>query len=358
MSKKSEMAETNNFDALRLGAALLVMASHSYPMTGAGSDPVTRIFPGISGGDMAVAAFFVISGFLVTISAGRRSPFDFVRARLIRILPALIAVTLFAVLIVGPIFTTLPLASYATSRGTVAYLGNAYVFGLQFRLPGTFAGLPVQGSVNGSLWTLPLEVAMYAILMVLTASGLRTRRGSLGVALLFVAAFAISATYYGLGWNNRGPMLFSNVQVYPFLRYAIFFFIGAALSFWLEWIPLRWPAALGVAATWVVSAHFNLFYPIFFLALPYLVIYIAMALPAVDLRKIGDLSYGTYLFAFPIQQSVVQIFGKGIGPWGLMATATPIVLAVAFISWRWLEKPALGWKMKSLRRFQVAEAET
>jgi peptidoglycan/LPS O-acetylase OafA/YrhL len=213
------VGQANNFDALRLGAALLVVESHSFAMTASGSDSVTRFFPDLDGGEIAVATFFVISGYLITISAQRRSRLEFLLARGLRILPALIFVTLFSVLVIGPIFTRMPLHVYATSPITLNYLGNAYVFGLSFFLPGVFTSSPVPG-VNGSLWTLPLEVSMYALVALLTIFWIGKKRVSMLVSGVFVAGFAMATLRYNLWWNQRGPAIFPNVELYPFLRYG------------------------------------------------------------------------------------------------------------------------------------------
>jgi len=341
----AEKGGANNFDALRLLAALLVMWSHSYPALAIGPDPIAGITRWLSGGEIGLATFFVISGFLVTISAGNRTLFEFAAARALRILPALFVVTLLTIFVLGPIFTTLPLLSYAKAPDTARYFGNLYIYGNWFILPGTFKALPLAGVVNGPLWTLPLEVTMYAIVFVLTAAGLRTRLFSLIVAALFIVGFVFAVLYLELSWGNRGPLFLFRLQLYPFLRFGVFFFIGAAFSFWGDKIPLRLPFALTalisvcVTSVWMPSLYF-----VYFAALPYLVFYVALALPAIDLRKIGDLSYGTYLFAFPVQQGVVQIFGTSLGVWGLMSMVVPVVLATAFLSWRYVEKPCLAWK--------------
>src|SRR5262245_37531825 len=314
-------------------------------------EPVHK-FLGLSAGEIAVAIFFVISGYLITISAQQRSLLEFVVARALRILPALIIVTLFAVLVVGPIFTTLPLGIYATSPMTLDYLGNAYVFGLSFSLPGVFTTLPVSSSVNGSLWTLPLEVSIDGVVAILTTFRLANNRASLVVAGLFVAGLAVASLRYGLWWDQRGPGIYS-IQLYPFLRYGVFFFVGAGLSFWKDRIPLWWPLALGITVLWITSAYFRPLWVVYFIALPYLVLYVAFTIPAAYFLSIGVLSYGTYLCALPIQQSVVQIFGMDMGPWGLMLVAIPIILTLAYLSWWLVEKPSLEMK-KSLLKIRIA----
>ena len=76
------------------------------------------------------------------------------------------------------------------------------------------------------------------------------------------------------------------------------------------------------------------------LALPYLVMYVAFTRNRIFRRyqDLGDYSYGTYIFAYPVQQSVVATMGASIGPMALCAIAAPITFILAFVSWRWVEK--------------------
>src|ERR1700712_1089174 len=101
-------SHSNSFDALRLLAAVAVVVGHAYILTGAG--PQTPTILGIGAHVLGVAAFFAISGFLVTDSWLRSpQPSVFFPNRALRILPGLAFVVLATILIIGPVFTTLPL---------------------------------------------------------------------------------------------------------------------------------------------------------------------------------------------------------------------------------------------------------
>lgn len=339
---ETSRGHTNNFNVLRLAAAWLVLFSHSFPLT-ASREPFAKVFGYLTGGDIAVSTFFLISGYLVTRSALARPLLDFAMARALRILPALAVVVVFDILVIGLLFTTLTLAEYFTHPWTVRHLGNIYVYGLSSRLPGTFESLP-NHSVNGSLWTLPLEVSMYIIIGALAALGMRSRSFALAFVALFAIALAVATVHFGLGWGQRGPRILPSVQAFPFLRYGFLFFLGAAFVHWREKIPLRGDIAIGACALLALSAFVPLGAVLYYVALPYLVFYIALATPAVPILRNVDLSYGMYLFAFPVQQSIVQIAGKGIGPWWLAISATAVVVSFAMLSWHMVEKPALALK--------------
>lgn len=159
----------NNLNLVRITAALAVLVTHSFALTlGPNAEPL-RQHLGTTLGTMAVDVFFVASGFLVTFSlAKRQSVLEFVLARALRILPALFVMLLLSVAVLGPAFTALPLADYFADRRVATYLikGATLVTGIEFELPGVFLRNPYPAVVNGSLWTLPWEVAMYGLLLL------------------------------------------------------------------------------------------------------------------------------------------------------------------------------------------------
>jgi peptidoglycan/LPS O-acetylase OafA/YrhL len=334
----------NNFDCIRLIAALLVLVSHSYALTGASNaEPFARWLGFDTGGGIGVAIFFVISGFLVSGSVVRRSTTDYLASRALRILPALALVTCFEAFLVGPLFTSLPLSAYFSSPDTWSHLNNVTVFGVRFHLPGVFTSLPYP-AVNGSLWTLSVECGLYLILPAIALCGGITRRGAVIAFATCVACYFAASVYFGLTWENQGPEIIKGVRLFPTIKVATFFFAGSSLWANRDIIPLHAGGAIicGIllfAVAGTISAQV-----VYFVCVPYLVIFVALKTPVVSFEKIGDLSYGTYLFAFPVQQSIVSIFGASLGPRYLTAVAVPITLALASLSWRFIERPALHWR--------------
>ena len=142
----------NNFDVIRVLAAATVIISHSFPLLGKPYEPFARYLGNYdTGGGLAVAVFFVISGFLICRSCLERPIQAYLVARCLRIVPALAVLVLLGMFLVGPVFTTLPLDEYFAAAGTYEHLLNISIFFQHTGLPGVFWG----GPVNGTIWTLP-----------------------------------------------------------------------------------------------------------------------------------------------------------------------------------------------------------
>ncbi len=335
----------NNYNLIRLVAAAAVLVGHCYPLTrGDGArDPLESAI-GLSLGELAVDVFFVISGFLVTRSLEARGNVGrFAMARVLRIYPAAIAAALVCAFGLGLAFTRL---------GAWDFLGSSEIYGFvlrnatflrspAFELPGVFEGNPYPLAVNGSLWTLPWEIRMYLSLAGLALApklvGLR-----IGTAVLWIAAAALAAR---TACTLVGADLPGNVN--DGLRFLSIFYLGGLCHVLRERISLRTPIFLLLLACLALAAPFapTLFRVMYQLALPYLVLFLAYV-PAGFIRRynrLGDYSYGTYIYAFPIQQSVAATLGAP-GPLQMLAVALPLTLLFAVVSWHLVEKPALDWK--------------
>ena len=327
--------EGNNFDLVRLGAALLVLFSHSFVLTGHAEDePVAWLFRHfIDGGGLAVAAFFVLSGFLIAGSAERHSGRRYARARLARIYPAYLLVILVQTFAVGLAVTRLPAAAYLTDPGTWLAVLRALPFSPALGLPGVFEGNPVPLQVNGSLWTLRVEALCYVGLGATAWAGvLRPGWVLAGVA----GGFGLMGAVTG-----RGP------PVEPIVGCVLHFCVGAAIWCWRDRIRLR---ALGaVMCAVVIGLSLGTGYATFIwqLAFPYVVLAVGLTRPVATglMRRMGDVSYGVYLFAFPVQQCLAEWFAPG--PFALTAMAVLPVLGLAMLSRRFVEVPALAWARPS-----------
>lgn len=332
---------------MRFCAAALVVYSHSFALLAAyGREPFVRWSGHFSGGQLGVAIFFVMSGYLVTASR-ENSPdtLQFLWKRALRIFPALAVVVLLTVFVLGPALTTLPVDAYFRHQQTREYLWNMLLW-VHFPLPGLFAGLPHPGSVNGSLWTLPIEAAMYAGVALLGMLGLLKRSWMPGLVVLLVCAFAyvdMHPELHQLPISRIGP-------VRETLRFALFFFCGATLYLFERRIPWHAGIAALLIAAWIVAVetHSPLRVYCMFAAVSYGTLYVARrASPLLaNFGRYGDFSYGIYIYSFPIQQTLVQLSGAAIAPLSLFALSLPLALACAFGSWHLIEKPALGLKQR------------
>ncbi|MFC7556651.1 acyltransferase family protein [Pseudoroseomonas wenyumeiae] len=200
------------------------------------------------------------------------------------------------------------------------------------------------------MWTLPVEASFYLVLPLIAAFGLLHRWTLLALAVAAVTGYFL-ASAYGLQWDQQGGYLFSQVPLFSALKSASFFLIGACFWGFRDRISLSSGAAACSVMLLIIAPAGFAKAPVLFLCLPYLIFYCGLALPGkLHLGKgIGDLSYGAYLYAFPVQQSVVASTGADIGPTWLTLIATPITLLLAFASWWLVEKPFLRTRRRMAR---------
>ncbi len=336
----------NNFNLIRILAAIAVLVTHGFVLaTGRSDVEPLRAQLGTTLGLIAVDVFFVTSGFLVTGSLlTRRSLLDFIWARVLRIYPALILMVLLTVFALGPLFTSWPLEEYFAHRVTRLYLAKTSTLfaGVAYMLPGVFETNPYPRAVNGSLWTMPYEVRMYAILAA-TWALLRllpnfTARVFQSVVLLFTALGAIGAVavHFLLPVDPQYPRLF------------FMFFTGASVYVLKERLALnRAPFALCVTVLAASTLNRHAFAVAYLFTLPYIVFYLAYVPggPVRAYNRLGDYSYGFYIYAFPVQQMVAALV-PGITPGGMIALAGAATLALAALSWHGIERRALGVKSR------------
>jgi peptidoglycan/LPS O-acetylase OafA/YrhL len=304
-----------------------------------------------------VPMFFLLSGYLVTGSALRLPLRQYLINRALRIVPALAVVSVLAALVIGPLFTSLPLAQYFQGHDFWTYFFN--VFGsVHYHLPGVFLANPLPGVVNGSLWTVPFEIGCYILMAVLVLAGLiRSALTSAIIALVWLAAAAVIRAN---DWHS-GVLIIDKL-----LRYVVvsgaeiipFFFAGAAFYLARARIPFNRRIAMAVVCLLVAEAVFldgNLYWnnPLFDLVmlapLAYLVVYAGLQpLPELPIFRHGDYSYGIYLFHFPILQMLQQNL-KITEVWQILLLGFPIVVGFAALSWQFVEKPVLSLR----KRFSV-----
>lgn len=334
----------NNFDLLRLGAALVVLISHSFILAGKPSQSWSRIFFGFEPSSLAVYAFFAISGFLIAGSLERRSAREYFQARVLRIIPALAFTAFITVFFVGPSFTNLSLQEYFTQSATYRYLLNAFPYLTVFTLPGVFQDLPYPASVNGSLWTIPIEAFCYVLLAALFLTFRKSLSFVLPVIVL-MSLYFLWAFFFG---TIRPLTLFGTTALESAVKFALIFMIGAAFWHYKTIIPFKGGIAAGCLVVMLMGAQLGYGVLTIYLGLPYLLLYLAYRKPVLvnGMRRLGDLSYGTYLFAFPIQQSIVQLSNKAINGWWLAIATAVLSMGLAWLSWRYIEKPAIKWKVR------------
>lgn len=339
----------NNFNLIRFLAATMVVLSHSYPLTGHSGEPLDRL--GLSYGFIAVDVFFIISGFLVTSSFFHRAnPLFFFRSRILRIFPALAVCNVVCVFIVGLLFTNLTSGDYLLNDQLVQYLVNNTLLifrPLNLWLPGVFTGTPFRNFVNGSLWTLPYEMRLYVLMTILSVLTfmygglLKTSWIRVCIVIMGIVSLIAYLTIHTIACTDN----FQAMRFIPF-RLSTLFFIGATMWVLQNRVRLSgYLALLCVAALLVTSINTRLFFVIYTIIFPFLVFYCAYV-PGGKIKlfnKLGDYSYGMYIYAFPVQQSIASCI-PGIGVAGMFFLAWFVTLVPASISWHFIEKRILSLK--------------
>jgi peptidoglycan/LPS O-acetylase OafA/YrhL len=319
----------NNFDTLRLLAALAVVLAHSVPLT-YGPQSLDLLWSFSRGratlGSVAIQVFFIISGYLITASyVHTRDPSRFIRARALRLVPALVVVLALLAFVLGPLLTTLPLHVYF--RSSLPYRAT---LGLSDHLPGVFTQNPFSSGIDGSLWTLRYEALCYVGVLAFGLAGQLRLRVILPVFVVLLVARLIFGSYAGLEFGAL------------FAAGALVFFVKPKYSA---------AAAAACALLWLLAMRFGGFTLVSDTAGAYLVIFLGLApgLKLPNLARYGDFSYGVYIYAWPIQQSISLLLGRHAS-WLLdVLIAVPVSLGFAVLSWHFVEARAL--QLKDTRLF-------
>lgn len=318
----------NSLNALRLVFALLVIVSHAWPLGGFGPDPRLGDF---TVGIWAVAGFFAISGWLVVGSALANTFRQYLWRRFLRVYPAFLV----CLAVVGFGFAPLGLAlgggSYGVLDGLRYVVANSLLVMVQERVGDTPSGLPYPESWNGSLWTLALEVLCYLCLGLLVAWIARHR---LPVAVL-LALVVTTVVEVAIGLGVPAPY-----AVHLLAMLAAFFFAGAALYLFADRIPLNPVLALISAAACLGTVVSGVNGVLAAVPVAYLCIWLAVRLPLQTVGRDNDISYGVYIYAFPVQQvlALFDVQRAGLVVFVLAAVAATVPLAT--LSWFAVERPA------------------
>jgi peptidoglycan/LPS O-acetylase OafA/YrhL len=354
---KNEGRQTpNNLDLIRIAMAILVVWSHSFAIYfgSENREPLTFLTLGaIRSGELGVHVFFMISGFLITQSFDRSSSLSsFFKKRIARIYPGyLVAVAICAFIIIP---------AYSPITYTVQSIVKT--IGLNLLLQGWFVTQPFSGgAVNGSLWSIPFEFWCYIGVAVLGVSGLARRKELLLLAFVCIlmghAAVLITGKIFGggilatiFGWPNFWfrmlPCFMAGMLIYQYRdslpRQLGLVVAGLLLVLIVTRLPLEAPWRFGLAA---------LVYPA---AFAYAVFYFAFSPQLFNAAKYGDFSYGTYLYAFPIQQMIRTTFGAEIPFWLYVPLTICLSVSAGIASWYCVERWFLTRKSA---RHEVIEAE-
>lgn len=334
-----------NINTLRFLGALFVLFGHTFVLCygpGGGEDPISEWLKGVTGyhaklPGIGVAIFFVLSGYLVTRSFESRDNLAlFIEARVLRIFPALWVTLTITALVLGPLVSTMEPSEYLSHPATWKYVVyNAKLFpDVMYRLPGVFLDNPRMGGVNGSLWTLPVELRMYAFVAIMGIMGLLHR-----IVLFNIVALLIVV------WFVMAPEYFVLLHKLNHERLGVYFLLGAFFYLNRDQITYHWTGLAALSILLIINfkgAFYNLIYAVWF---SYLVLYISFhrSIQLPDLGKYGDFSYGLYLWAYPVTQLSILLLGSN-SPWPILLITFFTTMVLAIASWFLVEKPAMRLK--------------
>lgn len=334
--------QTNCFDAVRLMAASAVIFDHAYALS---TSDVRLGLLSNSVGSIAVKIFFVVSGYLIFSSWERDKNLPrYLIRRGLRIFPAMIVLCILTVFFLGPIFTSLSISEFFGRRETWYYFYNVILYPV-YSMPGVFLENTYPSAINGSLWTLPVEFAMY---LVLPAVAMLSERLSRRFVLIWVVLVCGASLWFVIiSPPSHVPVVYGTLTTAA-LGIIPYFFIGMLVR------VMEWERFLDPVVALVAVALVSLVQPIgavgneliLYVLLPYATLSVALSSQKWLSRvgRFGDFSYGVYIYAFPIQQMLYAITANRLMPLANAGGALLISLIFSFISWRLVEAPALRLK--------------
>ncbi|WP_085310528.1 acyltransferase family protein [Planktotalea arctica] len=343
------MKHSNNYDFIRLVAATLVIVGHAYALLAL---PGTPVFFRVSVSTYAVKVFFVLSGYLV-VKSWVHDPhvWRFIAKRGLRILPALAGVVVLSAVVMGPFVTTLGLYEYFTHLQFWLYFSNLR-FLIAYSLPAVFMDNIYPYAVNGSLWSLPAEVFMYILVMLtgILAAAFSGRWFARFWVALTVVVLGLNTLAFGFGSQIFAGKVVYGTSVFAVVEVSPYFLVGGCLYLLRAYIP---QSALLAIALMVVGYYISYsVYPVE-LALIFITSYAVITLgnmstPGINqFGRFGDISYGVYLYGFPVAQLLSWGYGHDLSIYTHMGLTILISYLFAFASWHLLEKRALRFKPRA-----------
>jgi peptidoglycan/LPS O-acetylase OafA/YrhL len=338
----------NALNAFRLALAAEVILWHSFPVTGRMPPaPTLQVLFSIG-----VDGFFAISGFLISASwINDPRPRDYFMARALRILPGFYVCLIMTAFVFAPLSVAIQGGSAARlllSTAPFEYvLGNSAVIYLHRFVGDTPHGVPDAGGWNASLWSLIWEIMCYIIVAIIGVLGLANRRWVSPTILVLATIGAILLP----------PLTYPGVWTIPQLavRSALTFSAGALLYQWRDKIPARWSFVAVAVLIVLASSQLPDYRVVAALPLAYAVVVSGILIQHKRLRLRTDLSYGVYIYAFPVQQLLAVCGLTWLNPLIYFVISTVATLPFAALSWFLVEKPAQRLKSRLKRRWSASE---
>lgn len=335
-----------NITFLRFIAALCVIISHSYHCVLNGYDLVS-LYTNLQCtlGGIAVSVFFFLSGFYVTKSLEKSENLRvFLWKRCKRIFPQLWIVVLATVFVLGPVITTVDLKTYFSAPLTYRYLLYMLLIP-EHNLPGTFLHNPDR-TVNGPLWTMPVEFACYVALALIMAVTIVVQKKFFKkfrrVILDVLSLILIAAVYIYILYGMRNDFLITAV------RPVVFFFAGVVIYDLREKIFLNPRVGFILLLLLIALGRTPFFNIALIIILPYCILSICLGLPDMKIRpRFFKASYEMYLIGWPIQQVLMNGLQMS-SPVENWLMAIPIDICLGYLLYRLTELISNSRKRKPL----------
>lgn len=323
----------NNFGFLRLFFATLVIVSHSAEIIDGNRsrETLTGLFGKLTFGELAVDGFFLISGYLIAKSYEQSATtLDYLKKRIRRIYPGFLVAFFVSVFVVGP-FVGVEITGWKHLART---LGDGLLLNSP-AVPG-FIGLP-NNALNGAMWSISVEFRCYLLVILFSAIGFYRHRW----LLLVTTIILLVSNELGLKpWLPRiGIWIAGDPPV--LIRMLGIFCVGTLFYLYRETVPFN-RALAGAAAVFLLFclSQSILAEPAYAVCGGYLIFWTALHFKSSVLQRINgndDISYGVYLYAWPVQSCLVYFFAIR-SPWLLTAITIPIVYGIGFASWTLIER--------------------
>ncbi|MGC2224064.1 MAG: acyltransferase [Methylocella sp.] len=332
---------SNNFGALRLFFAVLVMLSHSFELVDGdrSREILTRIFGTLSFGELGVDGFFLISGYLITKSfQDSRSAGEYVFKRVLRIYPGYVVAYLLCLLALGPF-----VGGQLAALSIVKVLWRMVLLKAP-EMEGVFAGTPA-AVLDGAMWTIKYEFLCYLLVLAVGLIGLLSNRVLL--SLLTIGLLALSALHPNTWGRFPGSLMIFLGEPDRIVHFIGVFGCGALFYLYRDRIQYDWRLAIFAAGgLMVLMFSQRLAEAALSILGGYLLFWFAFNVKSQTLAAVGqkvDVSYGVYLYAWPVQKLLIWLVA-GISPWLLFSETIVIAGIIAFGSWVLVEKPLLNLK--------------
>lgn len=340
------MQKNNNFDFLRFLFAVFVVITHAYPLSG--NSETSEWFYKITNGQIVLSqiglsGFFVISGFFIYQSLQRsKTLIDYLKKRFLRLFPALFVVLLITLLL-SPLVYNGKIPFYKNLEVYTYLPNNVSLYLFQSGIKGIFDTNPYH-AINGSLWTIRYEFSLYLALILLFYS----KANKVLTQILLGLTLAVSLIMYNFFIERFAGSSILGMQGYHILNLGTFFICGSFLaSIEFEKINRKWVLYISMLLL-LVSIYYHFYSAVKHILFTIVILLIGFThLPFFsNFGRIGDMSYGIYIYSFPVQQTLIYFFEFSL--YELMIWSLIISIILGYLSWHLIEKRALRYKNKPI----------